>query len=259
MLIEWPAGDAEPSKYVLSTLPEDTPINDLVGAARQRWRIERDYQDLKQDFGLGHYEGRGWRGFHHHASLSIAAYGFLMAERLIADKPVGGKKTSSNAKCLLSVSLQAVTFDLSCLNAHCIVNWPFRTFAAGHRPASGAPSTDLCQQWSAREIDVGHRQRHECAGRVLRQPAVANLVEAPQPLDHREDVLDTGANLRLVAVLRLLHLVDFAPRLARALVVNTGLLFPQLGVRTKSRSARTAWVLTLAPGPKQLFLMVGVG
>ncbi len=56
LLIEWPAGAAEPSKYVLSTLPEDTPINDLVGAAHQRWRIERDYQDLKQDFGLGHYE-----------------------------------------------------------------------------------------------------------------------------------------------------------------------------------------------------------
>ncbi len=92
LLIEWPAGDAEPSKYVLSTLPEDTPINELVGAAHQRWRIERDYQDLKQDFGLGHYEGRGWRGFHHHASLSIAAYGFLMAERLIADQSVGGKK-----------------------------------------------------------------------------------------------------------------------------------------------------------------------
>ena len=92
LLIEWPAGDAQPSKYVLSTLPEDTPINELVSATHQRWRIERDYQDLKQDFGLGHYEGRGWRGFHHHAALSIAAYGFLMAERLIADKPVGGKK-----------------------------------------------------------------------------------------------------------------------------------------------------------------------
>jgi len=92
LLIEWPVHDKEPCKYVLSTLPEDTPINELVGAAHQRWRIERDYQDLKQDFGLGHYEGRGWRGFHHHASLSIAAYGFLMAERLIADKPVGGKK-----------------------------------------------------------------------------------------------------------------------------------------------------------------------
>jgi SRSO17 transposase len=92
LLIEWPANDAEPSKYVLSTLPEETPINELVSVARQRWRIERDYQDLKQDFGLGHYEGRGWRGFHHHAALSIAAYGFLMAERLVTDKSVGGKK-----------------------------------------------------------------------------------------------------------------------------------------------------------------------
>jgi SRSO17 transposase len=92
LLIEWPAGDSEPSKYFLSTLPEETPIDELVSIAHQRWRIERDYQDLKQDFGLGHYEGRGWRGFHHHAALSIAAYGFLMAERLIADKPVGGKK-----------------------------------------------------------------------------------------------------------------------------------------------------------------------
>lgn len=63
-----------------------------VSATNQRWRIERDYRELKQDFGLGHYEGRGWRGIHHYACLSIAAYGFLMAERLIADKPVGGKK-----------------------------------------------------------------------------------------------------------------------------------------------------------------------
>lgn len=92
LLIEWPAGQTEPVKYVLSTMPEETPLNELVGATYQRWRIERDYQDLKQDFGLGHYEGRGWRGFHHHATLSIAAYGFLMAERLIADKSVGGKK-----------------------------------------------------------------------------------------------------------------------------------------------------------------------
>ena len=92
LLIEWPANEAEPRKYILSTLPEDTPITELVNAAYQRWRIERDYQDLKQDFGLGHYEGRGWRGFHHHAALSIAAYGFMMAERLVADKTVSGKK-----------------------------------------------------------------------------------------------------------------------------------------------------------------------
>ena len=66
-----------------------------------RWRMERDYQDLKQDLGLGHYEGRGWRGFHHHATLGIAAYGFLMAQKLKAGSPVSGKKTSANAKSLL--------------------------------------------------------------------------------------------------------------------------------------------------------------
>jgi SRSO17 transposase len=92
LLIEWPAEQAEPEKYYLSTLPETTALNDLVRAAHMRWRIERDYQDLKQDLGLGHYEGRGWRGFHHHASLSIAAYGFLMAQRLKADSDVSGKK-----------------------------------------------------------------------------------------------------------------------------------------------------------------------
>ncbi len=92
LLIEWPTGQAEPEKYYLSTLPETAALNDLVRAAHMRWRIERDYQDLKQDLGLGHYEGRGWRGFHHHASLSIAAYGFLMAQRLKAGSDASGKK-----------------------------------------------------------------------------------------------------------------------------------------------------------------------
>jgi len=92
LLIEWPLGDAEPLKYFLSNLPADTAINDLVAKAHMRWRIERDYQDLKQELGLGHYEGRGWRGFHHHACLSIAAYGFLVSERLVAGRSSGSKK-----------------------------------------------------------------------------------------------------------------------------------------------------------------------
>lgn len=92
LLIEWPAGDADPLKYYLSTLPDDIALNDLVAQAHMRWRIERDYQDLKQELGLGHYEGRGWRGFHHHATLSIAAYGFLVTERITASKPAGAKK-----------------------------------------------------------------------------------------------------------------------------------------------------------------------
>ena len=92
LLIEWPQGDAEPLKYWLSTLPEDVPLQRMVYEAKMRWRIERDYQDLKQDLGLGHYEGRGWRGFHHHASLCIAAYAFLTAKRLRHPNEAGGKK-----------------------------------------------------------------------------------------------------------------------------------------------------------------------
>jgi len=81
LLIEWPTGEAEPTKYWLSTLPPDIPVIELVHMAKHRWIIERDYQELKQELGLGHFEGRGWRGFHHHATLCIAAYGFLVAER----------------------------------------------------------------------------------------------------------------------------------------------------------------------------------
>ena len=98
MLIEWPEGESEPLKYFLSTAPEEATMEQLVYVTKMRWRIERDYQELKQEFGLGHYEGRGWIGFHHHASLSIAAYGFLVAERLRIAQDV--KKTPSNAKCL---------------------------------------------------------------------------------------------------------------------------------------------------------------
>jgi SRSO17 transposase len=81
LLIEWPKDEKEPTKYWLSTLPEDISLQRLVYFAKLRWRIERDYQDLKQEVGLGHFEGRGWRGFHHHATLCIAAYGFLISER----------------------------------------------------------------------------------------------------------------------------------------------------------------------------------
>jgi len=81
LLIEWPKGEKEPTKYWLSTLPERISFRRLVDLAKLRWRIERDYQELKQEVGLGHFEGRGWRGFHHHATLCIAAYGFLISER----------------------------------------------------------------------------------------------------------------------------------------------------------------------------------
>jgi SRSO17 transposase len=81
LLIEWPPEAKEPTKYWLASVVEKMEFRQLVDLAKMRWRIERDYQDLKQEIGLGHYEGRGWPGFHHHGTLCIAAYGFLITAK----------------------------------------------------------------------------------------------------------------------------------------------------------------------------------
>ena len=87
LTIEWPSTEAMPTKFWLSTLPASIALADLVRLAKIRWRIERDYQELKDEIGLDHFEGRGWRGFHHHGSLCIAAYAFLAAERARLSPP----------------------------------------------------------------------------------------------------------------------------------------------------------------------------
>jgi SRSO17 transposase len=87
LLIEWPRGEAEPTKYWLANLSESASLRELVRVTKIRWRIERDYQELKDELGLDHYEGRGWLGFHHHAALCIAAYAFLVAERARLSPP----------------------------------------------------------------------------------------------------------------------------------------------------------------------------
>jgi len=87
LLVEWPEGAKAPTKYFLSTAPDNVPMDDLVRLVKLRWRIERDYQEMKQELGLDHYEGRGWRGFHHHGALCIAAYAFLAAERARLSPP----------------------------------------------------------------------------------------------------------------------------------------------------------------------------
>ena len=96
LLIEWPATEKEPTKYWLSNLPATISLRELVAIAKLRWRIERDYEELKQELGLGHFEGRNWRGFHHHATLSIAAYGFLVLERCLF--PPSGNTRSLQAE-----------------------------------------------------------------------------------------------------------------------------------------------------------------
>jgi SRSO17 transposase len=94
LLVEWPEGDGEPLKYFLTTLPADTSVEQLVYVTRMRWRIERDYRELKQEFGLGQYEGRNWRGVHHHATLCVAAYAFLLHQRFTH----GSKKNAARPK-----------------------------------------------------------------------------------------------------------------------------------------------------------------
>jgi SRSO17 transposase len=87
LLVEWPAAEPEPTKFWLSNVPERVALDDLVRLVKIRWRIERDYQELKDELGLDHYEGRGWEGFHHHGVLCIAAYAFLAAERARLSPP----------------------------------------------------------------------------------------------------------------------------------------------------------------------------
>jgi len=87
LLIEWPATEKEPIKYWLSTVASRVSLEELVRLVKLRWRIERDYQEMKDELGLDHYEGRGWRGFHHHGVLCIAAYAYLAAERARLSPP----------------------------------------------------------------------------------------------------------------------------------------------------------------------------
>jgi SRSO17 transposase len=81
LLVEWPVGEPDPVGYWLVTLPSGTPLATVIATAKDRWWIERGYRELKRDVGLRDFQGRGWRGFHHHVTLCVAAYGFLVMRR----------------------------------------------------------------------------------------------------------------------------------------------------------------------------------
>lgn len=90
LLIEWPQDAEQPTDYWLSTLPEETPIAELVRLGKIRWRIEHDYRELKHGLGLDHFEGRTWIGWHHHLTLVTAAHLFITSQRLSADPKAHG-------------------------------------------------------------------------------------------------------------------------------------------------------------------------
>jgi len=86
LLVEWPRGEKEPTQYFLCDLPEHYPLRRLVRIVKARWKIEQDYQQLKEELGLDHYEGRSWAGWHHHVTLVMLAHAFLTLERLRSKK-----------------------------------------------------------------------------------------------------------------------------------------------------------------------------
>lgn len=79
LLVEWRADGT--IKYALSNLPADTPMAQAVYWWKERWQVEQGYRQLKRELGLDHFEGRSWNGFHHHATMTFLAYGFLALER----------------------------------------------------------------------------------------------------------------------------------------------------------------------------------
>jgi SRSO17 transposase len=89
LLAEWPTGAGAPTDYWFSTLPETTPLKELVRIAKIRWRIEHDYRELKTGLGLAHFEGRTWLGWQHHATLVTAAHLFITTLRLTRPKVPG--------------------------------------------------------------------------------------------------------------------------------------------------------------------------
>jgi SRSO17 transposase len=86
LLVEWPEGEPVPTKFWLANLPPDTDLVSLVRLAKVRWWIEQGYQQLKDELGLDHYEGRSWQGWHHHVTMTMLAFGFLALEALYRKK-----------------------------------------------------------------------------------------------------------------------------------------------------------------------------
>ena len=82
LLAEWPDGESEPVAYWLASLPADSSLERLVDLAKLRWRVEHDYRELKDALGLDHFEGRSFKGWHHHVTLVSVAHAFVTLQRL---------------------------------------------------------------------------------------------------------------------------------------------------------------------------------
>lgn len=81
LMIEWPDGDTKPTKFSLTSLPQRMSKKRIVRTLKERWRTEYAYEELKGELGLDHFEGRSFPGWHHHISVVLSCYAFVVAER----------------------------------------------------------------------------------------------------------------------------------------------------------------------------------
>jgi SRSO17 transposase len=101
LLIEWPEGEKEPTKYALTTLPRTMSTKQIVRTVKERWRTEAVYQEMKGELGLDHFEGRSFRGWHHHLSIVFCCYAFVVGERMRHFPPSQGRQ---GARCSVDVA-----------------------------------------------------------------------------------------------------------------------------------------------------------
>jgi SRSO17 transposase len=92
LVAEWLEGEETPTKFTLTTLPQRMSRKQIVRIFKERWRTERMYEDLKGELGLDHFEGRSFTGWHHHVSVVLCCYAFVVSERVSAFPPSAGRR-----------------------------------------------------------------------------------------------------------------------------------------------------------------------
>jgi SRSO17 transposase len=97
LMMEWPEGEPKPTKVTLTTLPRRKSKKQIVRIVKERWRTERVDEELKGELGLDHYEGRSFVGWHHHVSVALCCFAFVVAERVQHFPPSTRRKNSPPA------------------------------------------------------------------------------------------------------------------------------------------------------------------
>jgi SRSO17 transposase len=97
LVMEWPDGEPEPTKFALTTLPRRMSKKQIIRIIKERWRTEKAYEELKEELGLDHFEGRSFTGWHHHVTVVLCCYAFIVAERMQRFPPSDGRQAPDDA------------------------------------------------------------------------------------------------------------------------------------------------------------------